>query len=983
MKRNNSRATGSGTVTCSPVLLKLASVTLLMLMAISAMGSSAWCRQAGIRTSDTDGRVDLVVLFLYDVEDYDGGVPGSELARWEATLTRGSELLFAATDGAVQIGEVRWLKRDKGADARNKADIWISHDDTKLASANSEGYEDGDSTSMGRHRFGRHVYLSRRHLRNDTVPGSDGDTVKGQFAIVHELGHYLFGLGDEYGGHLVNESSDKVINPWDDEFAGAYDGQYMWRNENFVRVDGVPGAKAFYCTHETFSNGPGTPHYACIMDGGSGVDDRRHRQEFCLPQTGDAPYRHVGERIVEPFSLHFMDGTPYEVTTAQHGYNIDSGDPRSCWWMMWSKLVSWGLASGDVPGSVAIETLPNPPGHDPLEFKEFDFGARFSLCLDSSGSMTGTRIDLTKDGAKRFVQNARKRRLMDGEWVSGDEIGVVQFSSSAAEVHPMIEIENDGDKDAINAAIESEISAGGATAMGHGLLLAYNQLDGQPGDPGYIDVIVLLSDGKANSGIPRDPMEVVNDQLKPRGTNVFTIGVGNDAIGTSVNQVLLGEIAEATGGKYYYVYDDLALPTLFLEVQDDAIGAGQLRKESGTLNPGDPSHAVEGILIDEFPEEVRFVTVGYNLDVDIVWRYENEDGSWDAKAWVGTTETTEGKIHTTKVKAAEQDVLSLKGQWLVLITKTASPAPDPPNWHFLATSLLQSSRGPALFADGPLTVDFSKNAGAELKIEATLTEGASLMGANVRAMVKKPDGETTFLPLLDNADPANGDDHAGDGIYSGIFTDFGWYDLPSGGSSGDGSYSFTIRADTDGAVIVPGEDGPIPPPQYATPAERSTSWTTYVQGVAPPNIDCFGVNEFRFSPQLQALLMKGEIHSIAPFHPDTESFTIRVTDLSDLDIVDFQIPVGGLTPAPWAGGGWYQYGAPFGDEPNFRFYINVMDGRWVFDMSSWWAAIELDGPDFDVAIIGSSSGEGSETFTTTYVRGWHQYLPVDQHDCGN
>ena len=74
--------------------------------------------------------------------------------------------------------------------------------------------------------------------------------------------------------------------------------------------------------------------------------------------------------------------------------------------------------------------------------------------------------------------------------------------------------------------------------------------------PGAVTRVLLLTDGLANAGIT-DPAEIVGHagELRRRGIATTTIGVGDD-----FDEHLLGAMADAGGGHFYYVEHDEQIP---------------------------------------------------------------------------------------------------------------------------------------------------------------------------------------------------------------------------------------------------------------------------------------------------------------------------------------------------------------------------------------------------------------------------------------
>ncbi|MDR7434357.1 MAG: VWA domain-containing protein [Armatimonadota bacterium] len=183
------------------------------------------------------------------------------------------------------------------------------------------------------------------------------------------------------------------------------------------------------------------------------------------------------------------------------------------------------------------------------------------LSIDISRSMLATdmrpnRIEAAKTAAKEFVRVLPR----------GLPVGLVTFSSYATLVVPPTT-----DHDRVIEAIEGLFTEF-ATAVGDGLLEAVWAMPGRnrPDDPltppsppqGDVPpgVVVLLSDGQSNRGIPpRDAAQIAREQK----VKVYTVGIGRPegtlldlggrAIWVRLDEETLKEIAEITEGKYFHV----------------------------------------------------------------------------------------------------------------------------------------------------------------------------------------------------------------------------------------------------------------------------------------------------------------------------------------------------------------------------------------------------------------------------------------------
>ena len=172
------------------------------------------------------------------------------------------------------------------------------------------------------------------------------------------------------------------------------------------------------------------------------------------------------------------------------------------------------------------------------------------LTIDVSGSMQATDVAPTRlDAAKRAATT-----LID-QLPGSDRIALVSFDSQAAVRQGLTT-----DRNAVKAALDT-LRPGSGTAMGDGLLVAYNLLNpsarAASGSRERPAMIVLLTDGVSNQG--RNPLTVAQ-QIAGSNVKVQTIGIGlrngsatvrGEPVG-GVDEATLSAIAQATGGKYYY-----------------------------------------------------------------------------------------------------------------------------------------------------------------------------------------------------------------------------------------------------------------------------------------------------------------------------------------------------------------------------------------------------------------------------------------------
>lgn len=197
-------------------------------------------------------------------------------------------------------------------------------------------------------------------------------------------------------------------------------------------------------------------------------------------------------------------------------------------------------------------------------------GISIVLCVDLSSSMLAedfapaNRIDVAKQTAIEFVQARRS-----------DRIGLVAFAAQALTQVPLTT-----DYAVVEQALR-DLRIGileDGTAIGTGIATAANRLRRAPGKS---KVIVLLTDGVNNRGTvdPRTAAEAAG----AFGIRIYVIGVGKrgeapvptgqgplglryQTMPVEIDEQLLGDVARATGGRYFRATDATSLGNIFGEI---------------------------------------------------------------------------------------------------------------------------------------------------------------------------------------------------------------------------------------------------------------------------------------------------------------------------------------------------------------------------------------------------------------------------------
>jgi Mg-chelatase subunit ChlD len=161
------------------------------------------------------------------------------------------------------------------------------------------------------------------------------------------------------------------------------------------------------------------------------------------------------------------------------------------------------------------------------------------LVIDSSGSMSGEKLELSKAAALAAV------RVLTRD----DFVGVVTFDSDAHLAVPITKLD---EVDAINRRI-ARIDSGGGTDMQPGMVQGYRGLREVDA---AVKHMVLLTDGQTH-GSNFTAMARAALELK---ITTSCVAVGNDSA-----VQLLHNIALAGGGKYYLVDNPRMIPRIFMK----------------------------------------------------------------------------------------------------------------------------------------------------------------------------------------------------------------------------------------------------------------------------------------------------------------------------------------------------------------------------------------------------------------------------------
>ena len=221
--------------------------------------------------------------------------------------------------------------------------------------------------------------------------------------------------------------------------------------------------------------------------------------------------------------------------------------------------------------ALVITALARPRSVDVSTRSSSTFGIDIVMAIDVSASMLArdldpNRLEATKEVAAEFIKGR-----------PGDRIGLVVYAGESFTKTPIT-----SDKSIVLNSLEdieyNNVLENG-TAIGMGLATSVNRLKDSKAES---KVIILLTDGMNNAGFI-DP-KIASELAVEFGIKTYTIGVGSNGTALSpvamlpngnfqygrvpveIDEELLQEIAEVTGGKYFRATNNESLEEIYEEI---------------------------------------------------------------------------------------------------------------------------------------------------------------------------------------------------------------------------------------------------------------------------------------------------------------------------------------------------------------------------------------------------------------------------------
>jgi hypothetical protein len=193
-----------------------------------------------------------------------------------------------------------------------------------------------------------------------------------------------------------------------------------------------------------------------------------------------------------------------------------------------------------------------------------NLSGRVQVLLDVSGSMAEP---VPGTGTNRMALTVRAAELGIGLMKPSTKLGVWEFSTKLdgdrdyKELLPVLPISEQARTGGLDKLRQVQAIPNGATGLYDSVLAAY-QSARQSFEPGRINVVIVLTDGKNEdgNGISRDSLLAELGKLQDPRRPILIVGIG---IGPDVDAAELQAISGATGGKAFTTEDPTKIGDIF------------------------------------------------------------------------------------------------------------------------------------------------------------------------------------------------------------------------------------------------------------------------------------------------------------------------------------------------------------------------------------------------------------------------------------
>ena len=269
--------------------------------------------------------------------------------------------------------------------------------------------------------------------------------------------------------------------------------------------------------------------------------DKNHLPVFLIAATVAAIVSFTSNKSNQRLHLNFTDTTPLAIKARNYlGKNVISTNG--------TVTFTTGLENDFYyPDSL------NKTAHFYVEAKLSRFSndiakripLNISIVIDRSGSMEGIKMGYAKKAAKGIIDQLKQ----------DDIVSIVMYDTYVDTVQSPTNV---FDKERIKARID-KITPRASTNLWGGAEQGYQYVQ-KNYKPNYINRVLLISDGNANTGLTDSTLIHLKVQKykDDEGISISTFGVGLD-----YNETLMTDMAETGAGNYYFIDAADKMTTIF------------------------------------------------------------------------------------------------------------------------------------------------------------------------------------------------------------------------------------------------------------------------------------------------------------------------------------------------------------------------------------------------------------------------------------
>lgn len=704
-----------------------------------------------------NGKFDLVVVANFPMS-------ATDFAEWERGLKKASEILYDASEGQMQFGSIYVCDENVGADTAE----FILH--------NSGDPSYGTFGLFG--TAGQALHLMP-YVRLQPL------------TVLHEMGHHVWRLGEEYAAPAFFDAIDKT-NPAPDRHTIPITSANNWGANDLVTRQASAILKfgslveRRTVTANTATTVTVSPDFPDLPTNSSSTNVQYQtpaecstaaNSNFCIMEKS----RGAAGSFDTAGTWHPVANPVTEFcTTSNHDPDNDTQQDdlynKSCW----EKILDRAEFSGLTIPSPAAASGPTTGSTTP-DWIVLDKQPRFALVLDRSGSMaSGNKMADAQHGAVYWLEYCA---------AGTDLLSVIWYDHAIDRILNLTEVDTLPSLTPTINAINA-LAPRGSTNIRDGLFSGLDQIQSLP-TRAAVQVTLLLTDGIHNTPTGSSASEVLPD-FENGGVRIYALGVGTPQ---EVDMNVLDELAEKTGGKSYAVGDNQASVVETRMVEINAEVRGGIITTAPSLFPDSTRSAIDHVLVSrgeptdaakrpplkvllkalklarpidlvDGPQTGRVVTLPVDVEKNCLrasftllfppqhrlWLYLIDPGG-------AAVDMSAPAVHLRPSAAPHEFAIvdgPAPGRWYVVAVR-----PEPGQaFEFRAVA---GGENRNLQVAGGAT---PRNAsGAPVRIWAKARWTHELSGLVAKATVMAPDGSRTKLKLLDEQ---SDDEHSGQ--YEGFYT---------------------------------------------------------------------------------------------------------------------------------------------------------------------------------------------------------------------